>query len=82
MDNAGTPAGRRDGYHPCHASVSATSLAEQPGLDPNCVLLTLTMRMEPRMVPAGIVMSDGRFAACNLDRNGLRPHARHHQSIN
>lgn len=23
--------------------------------------------------PAGIVMSDGRFAACNLDRNGLRP---------
>lgn len=23
--------------------------------------------------PAGIVMSDGRYAACNLDRNGLRP---------
>ena len=29
--------------------------------------------MEPWDGPAGIVMSDGRFAACNLDRNGLRP---------
>ncbi len=31
------------------------------------------MHMEPWDRPAGIVMSDGRFAACNLDRNGLRP---------
>lgn len=31
------------------------------------------MHMEPWDGPAGIVMSDGRFAACNLDRNGLRP---------
>ncbi|WP_297474541.1 glutamate synthase large subunit [uncultured Photobacterium sp.] len=29
--------------------------------------------MEPWDGPAGIVMSDGRYAACNLDRNGLRP---------
>ncbi|WP_064605887.1 glutamate synthase large subunit [Photobacterium sp. J15] len=32
-----------------------------------------TMHMEPWDGPAGIVMSDGRYAACNLDRNGLRP---------
>ncbi|MCQ5014318.1 LysE family transporter, partial [Escherichia coli] len=36
--------------------------------------------MEPWDGPAGIVMSDGRFAACNLDRNGLRP-ARYPKSI-
>ncbi|GLT18499.1 glutamate synthase large subunit [Vibrio zhanjiangensis] len=29
--------------------------------------------MEPWDGPAGIVLSDGRYAACNLDRNGLRP---------
>ncbi|QMV15313.1 glutamate synthase large subunit [Vibrio spartinae] len=29
--------------------------------------------MEPWDGPAGIVLSDGRHAACNLDRNGLRP---------
>lgn len=32
-----------------------------------------SMHMEPWDGPAGIVMSDGHFAACNLDRNGLRP---------
>ena len=32
-----------------------------------------SMHMEPWDGPAGIVMSDGRFAACGLDRNGLRP---------
>ncbi|TKI06922.1 glutamate synthase large subunit [Martelella alba] len=32
-----------------------------------------SMHMEPWDGPAGLVMSDGRFAACNLDRNGLRP---------
>ncbi|MDH4109794.1 MAG: glutamate synthase large subunit, partial [Gammaproteobacteria bacterium] len=29
--------------------------------------------MEPWDGPAGIVLTDGRFAACCLDRNGLRP---------
>ncbi|WP_415846436.1 glutamate synthase large subunit, partial [Vibrio aerogenes] len=29
--------------------------------------------MEPWDGPAGIVLCDGRHAACNLDRNGLRP---------
>lgn len=29
--------------------------------------------MEPWDGPAGIVLSDGRYAACHLDRNGLRP---------
>ena len=31
------------------------------------------MHMEPWDGPAGIVLSDGRYAACLLDRNGLRP---------
>ncbi|MEO0574854.1 MAG: glutamate synthase large subunit [Pseudomonadota bacterium] len=29
--------------------------------------------IEPWDGPAGVVMTDGRFAACTLDRNGLRP---------
>src|ERR1700683_5182660 len=29
--------------------------------------------MEPWDGPAGIVLTDGRFACCTLDRNGLRP---------
>ena len=29
--------------------------------------------MEPWDGPAGIVLTDGRYAACSLDRNGLRP---------
>ncbi|GKX56436.1 glutamate synthase large subunit [Leminorella grimontii] len=32
-----------------------------------------SMHMEPWDGPAGIVMSDGRYATCSLDRNGLRP---------
>lgn len=32
-----------------------------------------SMHMEPWDGPAGIVLSDGRYAACTLDRNGLRP---------
>ncbi len=32
-----------------------------------------SMHMEPWDGPAGIVMTDGRYAACMLDRNGLRP---------
>ena len=37
--------------------------------------------MEPWDGPAGVVLTDGRYAACTLDRNGLRP-ARfvHHQA--
>ncbi|MCP6060372.1 hypothetical protein NL388_34460, partial [Klebsiella pneumoniae] len=27
----------------------------------------------PWDVPAGVAMSDGRYASCNLERNGLRP---------
>jgi len=32
-----------------------------------------SMHMEPWDGPAGMVMTDGRFAVCMLDRNGLRP---------
>ena len=32
-----------------------------------------SMHMEPWDGPAGIVLTDGRYAACVLDRNGLRP---------
>lgn len=32
-----------------------------------------SMHMEPWDGPAGIVLSDGTYAACTLDRNGLRP---------
>ena len=31
------------------------------------------MHMEPWDGPAGIVLTDGRYACCLLDRNGLRP---------
>ncbi|MDQ2696080.1 MAG: glutamate synthase large subunit, partial [Pseudomonadota bacterium] len=32
-----------------------------------------SMHIEPWDGPAGIVLTDGRYAACTLDRNGLRP---------
>lgn len=32
-----------------------------------------SIHMEPWDGPAGVVFSDGRYAACTLDRNGLRP---------
>ncbi|MDD5389374.1 MAG: glutamate synthase large subunit [Gallionellaceae bacterium] len=32
-----------------------------------------SMHMEPWDGPAGIVMTDGRYGVCMLDRNGLRP---------
>lgn len=32
-----------------------------------------SMHMEPWDGPAGVVMTNGRYAACTLDRNGLRP---------
>ena len=31
------------------------------------------LNSEPWDGPAGIVLFDGRYAACTLDRNGLRP---------
>ncbi|WP_237064147.1 glutamate synthase large subunit [Microbulbifer zhoushanensis] len=33
----------------------------------------VSMHMEPWDGPAGLVMTDGRYAVCTLDRNGLRP---------
>ena len=32
-----------------------------------------SMHMEPWDGPAGVVLTDGRYAGCALDRNGLRP---------
>ena len=32
-----------------------------------------SMHMEPWDGPAGMVLTDGRYAVCALDRNGLRP---------
>jgi len=32
-----------------------------------------SMHMEPWDGPAGIVLTDGRYAGCSMDRNGLRP---------
>src|SRR5690606_33872995 len=32
-----------------------------------------SINSEPWDGPAGVVMCDGRYAACTLDRNGLRP---------
>ena len=32
-----------------------------------------SMHMEPWDGPAGVVLTDGRYASCVLDRNGLRP---------
>ena len=32
-----------------------------------------SMRMEPWDGPAGIALTDGRYAVCAMDRNGLRP---------
>ena len=32
-----------------------------------------SMHMEPWDGPAGVVLTDGRYAVCALDRNGLRP---------
>ena len=33
----------------------------------------MSFQMEPWDGPAGLVMTDGRYAVCALDRNGLRP---------
>ena len=36
-------------------------------------VLTITVPRDPSAGPAGLVMTDGRYAVCMLDRNGLRP---------
>jgi glutamate synthase (NADPH) large chain len=68
---------RRYGPVPRRAHAGSASLAERRGpWTPICVrsIEFNSMHMEPWDGPAGIVMSDGRYAACNLlDRNGLRP---------
>ncbi len=45
------------------------------GMDPNLKAFYQysAMHMEPWDGPAGIVITDGRYACCLLDRNGLRP---------
>ncbi|MEQ8596526.1 MAG: glutamate synthase large subunit [Algiphilus sp.] len=44
-------------------------------LDPNvrAFFEYSSMNLEPWDGPAGVVLTDGRYAACCLDRNGLRP---------
>ncbi|WP_448507547.1 glutamate synthase large subunit [Immundisolibacter sp.] len=46
-----------------------------PGMDPDLRAFYEYhgMIMEPWDGPAGIVLTDGRYAACTMDRNGLRP---------
>ncbi|MGK2942189.1 MAG: glutamate synthase large subunit [Immundisolibacter sp.] len=46
-----------------------------PGMDPDMRAFYEYhgMIMEPWDGPAGIVLTDGRYAACTMDRNGLRP---------
>jgi len=46
-----------------------------PGMDPDLRAFYEynSMHMEPWDGPAGIVLTDGKHAACTLDRNGLRP---------
>jgi glutamate synthase (NADPH/NADH) large chain len=43
------------------------------GLDERAYFEYMAMHMEPWDGPAGIVITDGRYAVCTLDRNGLRP---------
>nr|MBX2808319.1 glutamate synthase large subunit [Cellvibrionaceae bacterium] len=46
-----------------------------PGMDPELRAFYEynSMHIEPWDGPAGLVMTDGRYAVCTLDRNGLRP---------
>jgi glutamate synthase (NADPH/NADH) large chain len=46
---------------------------EQLDPDVRAFLEYNSMNMEPWDGPAGVVLTDGRFATCCLDRNGLRP---------
>ena len=43
------------------------------GQDERAYFEYMSMHMEPWDGPAGIVITDGRYAVCTLDRNGLRP---------
>ena len=43
------------------------------GLEERAYFEYMAMHMEPWDGPAGIVITDGRYAVCTLDRNGLRP---------
>ncbi len=47
--------------------------AKNPDPDLRAFYSYHSMSMEPWDGPAGIVLTDGRYAACILDRNGLRP---------
>ncbi len=46
---------------------------EQMDADQRAYFEYNSMHMEPWDGPAGIVFTDGRYAACSTDRNGLRP---------
>ena len=59
-----------------HAHADSAGLADASTTSTRtCARSTSTTRlhMEPWDGPAGIVLTDGRYAACTLDRNGLRP---------
>ncbi|MDX2350196.1 MAG: glutamate synthase large subunit, partial [Porticoccus sp.] len=43
------------------------------GPDERAYFEYVSMHMEPWDGPAGLVITDGRYAVCTLDRNGLRP---------
>jgi len=43
------------------------------GPDEKAFFEYMSMHMEPWDGPAGLVITDGRYAVCTLDRNGLRP---------
>jgi glutamate synthase (NADPH/NADH) large chain len=44
-------------------------------MDPNLKAMYeyYSLHMDPWDGPAGLVLTDGRYAACSMDRNGLRP---------
>ncbi len=51
----------------------AWQLADEFDPDTRAFYEFFDCQMEPWDGPAGIVLTDGRYAACCLDRNGLRP---------
>ena len=53
---------------PAYAVAASTSTRTSPRSTS-----TTRLHSEPWDGPAGLVMCDGRYAACTLDRNGLRP---------
>ncbi|MFT6300581.1 MAG: glutamate synthase (NADPH/NADH) large chain, partial [Saprospiraceae bacterium] len=46
---------------------------QECGLSERAYFEFMAMHMEPWDGPAGLVITDGRYAVCTLDRNGLRP---------